>query len=57
MIADLMPTWLWRLLRMNRANLSDREWTWRHTFKYGRDPAKIATDEARYRRKLARRHR
>jgi len=52
MIYDLMPTWLRRWLQMDRALLPTNEWSWRHTCRFGRDPAKITRDEFRYRKRI-----
>lgn len=37
MLADLMPRWLFTVLRMDSAKPSDAIWTWRHTCRYGFD--------------------
>lgn len=37
MLADLMPRWLFTVLRMDSAKPSDVTWTWRHTCRYGFD--------------------
>lgn len=50
MIADLMPRWLWRMLKMDSAMLDGTQpWTWRHTLRYGRAPQKMVSDFKRYR--------
>lgn len=50
MLADLMPRWLFKLLRMDTAVLPyDGPWTWRHFCRYGYDVARIADSERRYR--------
>jgi hypothetical protein len=41
MIADLMPRWLRRWLRIDDARFDDKVWTWRHTLRFGHDPARI----------------
>lgn len=48
MIADSLPAWLWNWLGLGSAVLPTEEWTWRHTMRYGRDPAKTADDYSRY---------
>jgi hypothetical protein len=44
MIADLLPKWLRRWLKIDTATLPTDRWTWRHTCRYGRDPAKTTFD-------------
>ena len=52
MIYDLMPKWLRRLLKMDLALLPTSEWTWRHTCRFGRDPAKTMEDYERFLEKM-----
>lgn len=47
MIADMMPGWLWRLLRMGSAILPTDRWTWRHFCRYGRSPFNLDRDMLR----------
>lgn len=49
MIADLIPRWLWRMLKMHLVVLPADRWTWRHTLRFGRDPQKMVADFRRYR--------
>ena len=49
MINDLMPRWLRKLLDMDRAELPGN-WTWRHTCRFGRNPAKTMREAEQYRR-------
>lgn len=48
MIADLMPQWLWNFLGMWRVELPTAQWTWRHTCRYGRNPALTTRDYERW---------
>ncbi len=48
MLADLLPRWAWRLLKLDNATLPTAHWSWQHTMRYGRDPAKTADDLVRY---------
>jgi hypothetical protein len=52
MLADMMPRWLYRWLDMDSAVLPTDEWTWRHTWRYGYNPANILRDEKRYRSRM-----
>ena len=54
MLYDIMPKWLRAALRMESAVLPTDNWTWRHTCRYGSDPAMILRDEQRYRAKIER---
>ena len=49
MIADLMPRWLWCMLKLHLVVLDGGPWTWRHTLRFGRDPQKMVADYRRYR--------
>jgi hypothetical protein len=54
MIADLMPRLLYSFLSIGGATLPAERWTWRHTCRFGRNPAKIIRDERKYRKKMER---
>ncbi len=48
MLYDLMPKFLRRWLRMDLALIPNGEWSWRHTCRFGRDPAKTMRDAINY---------